>query len=377
MTSRWILRLCAIVLLCISITSSFAQDAPRLKVRVHLEPSGTVVAGSDVKLIVECLTTTFFTDAPDWPLFNVPGAFVVFPDEQAQNLHESIDDVEWFGVSRAYRIVPQAAGTLSIPAFPISVHPGGSTSPVTLTTPALKLVATVPAGAEGMRVFFPTPKLSATQTITPSLHDLKAGGSLTRSITQVAAGTESMLIPPVEFGEMEGLKRYAKPSATKNVIRDRAGLVAGERTDSVTYVIDRSGSFKLPPVTIEWWNIATQKKGINRFAGRKFHGVSCEGKAAIRYSRRCIVQRWRASNPGNRSLASDPGGLASDIGAGFDLGISAACDTLQAFKPSAAGCAKTPCERRRPGMASVVSCRAQGIVEVRDSLALSMDGSKP
>lgn len=260
MTSRWSLRLCAIVLLCISITSSFAQDAPRLKVRVHLEPSGTVVAGSDVKLIVECLTTTFFTDAPDWPLFNVPGAFVVFPDEQAQNLHESIDGVEWFGVSRAYRIVPQAAGTLSIPAFPISVHPGGSTSPVTLTTPALKLDATVPAGAEGMRVFFPTPKLSATQTITPSLHDLKAGGSVTRSITQVAAGTESMLIPPVEFGEIEGLKRYAKPSATKNVIQDRAGLVAGERADSVTYVIDRSGSFKLPPVTIEWWNIATQKR---------------------------------------------------------------------------------------------------------------------
>jgi len=370
MTSRWILRLCAIVLLCISITSSFAQDAPRLKVRVHLEPSGTVVAGSDVKLIVECLTTTFFTDAPDWPLFNVPGAFVVFPDEQAQNLHESIDDVEWFGVSRAYRIVPQAAGTLSIPAFPISVHPGGSTSPVTLTTPPLKLVATVPAGAEGMRVFFPTDKLSATQTITPSLHDLKAGGSLTRSITQVAAGTESMLIPPVEFGEIEGLKRYAKPSATKNVIQDRAGLVAGERTDSVTYVIDHSGSFKLPPVTIEWWNITTQKRESIVLPAVSFTALAAKERPLFDIPADALSK-------GNRSLASDPGGLASDIGAGFDLGISAACDTLQAFKPSAAGCAKTPCERRRPGMASVVSCRAQGIVEVRDSLALSMDGSKP
>jgi hypothetical protein len=259
MIFRSIMRLCAILMLCIS-TLSFAQDAPQLMVRTHLEPSGTVVAGSEVKLIVECLTTTFFTDAPDWPLFNVPGAFVVLPDEQAHNLHENINGVEWFGVSRVYRIVPRAAGAFNIAAFSIPVHPGGTNSPATLTTPALKLVATVPAGAEGMRVFFPTQKLSATQTLTPSLHDLKAGGSLTRSITQVAAGTESMLIPPVDFGEVEGLKRYAQPSSTKNVIEDRAGLVAGKRTDSVTYVIDHSGRFKLPPVTIEWWNTATQRR---------------------------------------------------------------------------------------------------------------------
>ncbi|KQR74743.1 hypothetical protein ASG35_18660 [Burkholderia sp. Leaf177] len=259
MTSRWILRMCLVVMLLIS-ASAFAQDAPQLKVRAHLEPSGTVVADSEVKLVVDCLTTTFFTEAPDWPLFNVSGALVVLPDEQAENLHETIDGVAWYGVSRAYRIVPQAAGVLTIPAFSISVHPGGVTTPAILTTRELKIAATVPAGAEGMRVFFPTQKLSATQTITPTLHDLKAGGSLTRSITQVAAGTESMLIPPVNFVEVDGLKRYAKPSLTKNVIQDRAGLVAGERTDSVTYVIDHSGRFKLPPVTIEWWNTATQKR---------------------------------------------------------------------------------------------------------------------
>ena len=43
-------------------------------------------------------------------------------------------------------------------------------------------------------------------------------------------------------------------------MQDRAGLVAGERTDTVTYVVNRSGRFKLPPVTIEWWNTATQRR---------------------------------------------------------------------------------------------------------------------
>ncbi|MGX7004838.1 hypothetical protein [Caballeronia sp. KNU42] len=240
--------------------SAVAQGAPQLLVRAHIEPAGTVVAGSEVKLIVDCLTTTWFTEAPNWPLFTVPNAIVNLPDEQAVNLHEVINGSSWYGVSRAYRVVPQTAGAFEIPSFAITVYPGGTNSPATLTTPALRLVATVPAGAEGMSVFFPTQKLSAKQTIEPSPDDLKVGGALTRTITQTAARTESMLIPPINFGDIDGLKRYPKPSGTKNIMQDRAGLVAGERTDSVTYVINRSGRFKLPPVTIEWWNTATQRR---------------------------------------------------------------------------------------------------------------------
>jgi hypothetical protein len=249
-----------LILMWLMSGSAVAQGVPQLLVRAHIEPSETVVAGTEVKLIVDCLTTTWFTEAPNWPLFTVPGAIVNLPDEQADNLHEVINGVSWYGVSRAYRVVPQTAEAFEIPSFPITVYPGGTNSPATVTTPALRIGATVPAGAEGMSVFFPTQKLSAMQTTEPSPDDLKVGGALTRTITQTAAGTESMLIPPINFGDVDGLKRYPKPSGTKNIMQDRAGLVAGERTDTVTYVINRSGRFKLPPVTIEWWNTATQRR---------------------------------------------------------------------------------------------------------------------
>ena len=255
-----------------------AQGAPQLLVRAHIEPSGTVVAGTEVKLIVDCLTTTWFTEAPNWPLFTVPNAIVNLPDEQAENLHEVINGVSWYGVSRAYRVVPQTAGAFEIPSFLIKVYPGGTNAPATLTTPMLRLVATVPAGAEGMSVFFPTQKLSARQTIERSPDDLKVGGALTRTITQTAAGTEAMLIPPIHFGDVNGLKRYPKPSGTKNIMQDRAGLVAGERTDTVTYVIDRSGRFKLPPVTIEWWNTATQRREKIALPAVSFSAVAAREK---------------------------------------------------------------------------------------------------
>lgn len=201
-----------------------------------------------------------FTEAPDWPLFTVPGAIVSLPDEQAENLHEVINGVDWFGVSRAYRIVPQTGGPFAIPSFAITVQPGQASGPVKLMTPLLTFAATVPAGAEGMSTFFPAQKLVATQAVEPSQERVKVGDQVTRTITQRAAGTQSMLIPPVNFSDVAGLKRYPKAATTKDIVEDRAGLVAGERTDAVTYVVDHGGKFTLPAVTIEWWNTNTQRK---------------------------------------------------------------------------------------------------------------------
>src|SRR5471032_3010501 len=135
-------RFVLLILMFLMSGQAAAQGAPQLLVRAHNEPSGTVVAGSEVKLIVDCLTTTWFTEAPNWPLFTVPGAIVNLPDEQAENLHEVINGVSWYGVSRAYRVVTQTAGAFEIPSFPITVHPGGTNVPeASLATPALRLVA--------------------------------------------------------------------------------------------------------------------------------------------------------------------------------------------------------------------------------------------
>ena len=255
-----VVRLVAL-LVCLGTSGFVAADpAPRIMARTHLEPAGPVVAGSEVKLVVDVLTTTWFTEAPNWPLFNLPDAIVSLPDEQAVNLSEDIDGTRWFGVSRAYRIAPRAGKTFDIAPLTITVYPGGMTGAAQVSTPALKLVATLPPGAEGMSTFFAAPQLSVEQKIAPAPRHLAVGAPLTRTITQRATATESMLIPPAPLGDVPGLKRYAKPAATRNIVEDRAGLVAGERTDSATYVADRSGTFNLPPVTIEWWNTTTRRK---------------------------------------------------------------------------------------------------------------------
>ncbi|WP_429302358.1 hypothetical protein [Paraburkholderia sp. GAS199] len=270
--------LVALSLCAVCPAPAFSDDAPRLLVRAHLDPAGPVMAGSEVKLVVDLLTTTWFTEAPNWPLFMVPDAIVSLPDEQAENLSEDIDGVRWFGVSRAYRIAPQAGKAYVIAPFAITVYPGGAGKPVQVMTPALRFVSTLPPGAEGMSTFFATSKLTATQTIAPSTTHLKVGEPVTRTITQRAAGTESMLIPPLVPAEVAGLRRYAQAPTTRNVVQDRVGLVAGERTDSVTYVAAHDGRFELPPVTIEWWNTKTRKRERIVLPGVKFSASAVREK---------------------------------------------------------------------------------------------------
>ncbi|WP_277185227.1 hypothetical protein [Caballeronia sp. BR00000012568055] len=269
MIRRFVLCL---LLLCsmLAHADEHTDDTPRTMLRAHLEPSGAVTAGTAITLVVDALTTTWFTAAPDWPLFDMPDAFVTLPDENAQNLNETIDGVHWFGVSRAYRIVPRTAGTFDVPSFKITLHPGGTETPVILDTPALRLTATLPRGAEGMTTFFPAPHVSATQRIDPADGKLEVGGTVTRTITQRADATEAMLIPPLAFTDIDGLRRNDKPPATRNITQDRAGLIAGERVDSVTYVVNRRGHFELPPVRIEWWNTLTHSRETIDLPGVSF-----------------------------------------------------------------------------------------------------------
>lgn len=264
MITRFLAILLACLLACLfTAAPAYADDdAPRTMLRAHLDPAGPVVAGSAVTLVVDVLTTTYFSAAPDWPLFDLHDAFVTLPDDSAQNLNETIDGAKWFGVSREYHIVPRTSGTFEVPSFGITLHPGGSATAVTLQTPVLHFAATLPPGAENMASFFPAPKLTVTQTIEPTDGRLEVGGTISRIVTQRAEATEPMLIPPVTFGEIDGLRRYAKAPATRTIADGRGGLIAGERVDTATYVVNRRGHYTLPPLDVEWWNTATRQREI-------------------------------------------------------------------------------------------------------------------
>lgn len=61
-----------LALLSLLIALPALADAPKSMARAHLEPGGAVAQGQPVKLVVDALTTNWFTEAPVFPRWNSP-----------------------------------------------------------------------------------------------------------------------------------------------------------------------------------------------------------------------------------------------------------------------------------------------------------------
>ncbi|WP_323815666.1 BatD family protein [Cellvibrio sp. NN19] len=251
------LRCLLLLGLCVAI-SAWAQE-PKVIARASLENAEPVVAGQQVRLTVDALTNTFFTNAPTYPAVKLPNAIMTLLDERALYLNESIDNEQWSGVSRAYIITPTGDGDITIPPLELTLYPGQSETPMTATTQAITIKVKSlprPAGTEKLLV---STEVKIQQTLDRKLDGLKVGDAITRTIEIQAAGAQGMLIPPVKFSKIAGLDVYPKTGTVDDKIKDRAGFAGGTRTDAATYVIQTTGNYTLPEITLEWWNPASGK----------------------------------------------------------------------------------------------------------------------
>jgi hypothetical protein len=249
----------AILLFCLAAAPAMAEDGARSMVRAHLEPAGHVVVGQPVKLIVDVLVTTWFTSAPEFPVFDLPGALVIQSDEQAPHLTEQIDGVTWFGLTQAYTITPMEPREFTIPRLQIVLHPGMASGPMKVWSPTRKFTSRVPAGAEGVAVFLSTSHLGMVQRFDHRLTGLQVGDAFTRTITSTAKGTQAMFLPPFPFAQVAGLTVYPNQPQVQNLSADRKGFIAGRRIDSASYVVQKPGHYELPSVTVQWWDLRLNK----------------------------------------------------------------------------------------------------------------------
>lgn len=248
-----------LALLSLLIALPALADAPKSMARAHLEPGGAVAQGQPVKLVVDALTTNWFTEAPVFPPLELPGAIVSPPGDDATNLSEDIQGVKWFGVSRTYIVTPQAGGDIAIPPLELKLQVGQVSGLVTVHTPALKLKVKAvprPAGAENA---IGTTRLDVTQSLDRDLRSLKEGDAFTRTIEISADGVQAMLLPPTPFAPVSGLAVYPKAPRVQDISQERQGFLGGRRVDAATYVVQRPGRYELPGVDVQWWDIRAGK----------------------------------------------------------------------------------------------------------------------
>jgi BatD DUF11 like domain len=251
------------VLLISAYVGSAAAAEPR--VRVAIDAKGPIIVGQQVRVDVTVLAPNFFLSPPQFPIFDLPGAIVTLPDENAINSTETIDGESYAGIRRSYMITPQQAGDVSLPpiriTFKYAAEPGKPGAEAAVTLPPETFTVTQPAGAQSSVSPGLVAKVVVTQTLDGDPKAMKVGDALARTVETFAPNTQAMMIPPCTFEARPGTRVYRHDPILSAVRSDRGDFLGGRRVDSATYVFDKPGTYLLPAIQVPWFDAdkGTQK----------------------------------------------------------------------------------------------------------------------
>lgn len=241
---------------------SAAANAGEPVIRVVMPAGAPYLAGQRIDVEVQVLVPNFFMSALQFPTLDVPGAVVTLSDDRALNFNETIGGETYSGIRKSYSIVPEQAGTFTLPpariAFSYAAVPGQATQAF-VTIPQQAFEVTLPPGAMGPNGPLPLAPLEITQTFDPKPDGLKAGDTLTRTVNIFAANMQAMMIPPPKFAAPDGVKIYLHDPVLSNEKRDGRDFVGGRRIDRVTYEFTKPGEYVFPEIVIDWYNVAAGK----------------------------------------------------------------------------------------------------------------------
>lgn len=249
-------------ILCLLILFAPSAVAQEPVVRAKLVPTSGIIVGQPVRLVVEVLVPNYFTGSPEFPEFELENAIVVLPQETPQNSNEQIGGKTYAGITETYTLYPQQPGDFSLPPAQITV-PYANDPPKTTVArvllPQLKFYAEIPVAAEGLSYFLPTTQLTMQQKWSSQLKGLRAGDTITRTVTVTATKMQAMLIPPLPFEAPEGVRVYKEEPSVQDQKTERGEFAQGRRIEFAKYFIQKEGDYSLPAIELKWWNLSTNR----------------------------------------------------------------------------------------------------------------------
>lgn len=222
---------------------------------------GEIVVGQQVIVNVDVYVPNFFTSPPQFPLLDIPNSIVTLPDERAQNLVKSVNGEEYSGIRRTYLVIPQIAGTYTLPQANVPLAyagvPGQSTPASVSLPPVSFTVEGLPAEAENSA--FSATDATLSQTLDGDPANLKVGDTLVRTVTLFATGTRAMMLPELAFDASDGVKLYRQSPALADDVAGPGRETGSQRLERVTYAVDREGTFTLPALAVDWFDTANRQ----------------------------------------------------------------------------------------------------------------------
>jgi hypothetical protein len=217
-----------------------------------------------------------FGGAASFTIPQVPGTVIVKVGDPIVS-SEQIEGESWFVQSHEFALFSQRDGSIEMPEFP--VHFGtrkGFTGPVTEVdekVPGFSIQIERPPRTDPNRFLITTESLSIEEQWNPQpAGDIKTGTIFKRTITQAAENMTGMALAPAPTTTRDGIRVYpGNPQVTDATER---GEFSGQRTETITYLVEKPGRYTLPAIRYDWWNPKTKELESKTLPGVTFSARS-------------------------------------------------------------------------------------------------------
>ena len=126
-----------------------------------------------------------------------------------------------------------------------------------------------------MSEWLPAKRITLSEEWSEDVRALKNGEPVTRTITITAHGNMAENLPELEMAELKDLKQYPDKPLLDNKITDHG--ISGTRQIKVALIPTRSGGFKMPAISLPWFNTETGQQEMARLPEKL---IRARGEAA-------------------------------------------------------------------------------------------------
>src|SRR5262249_16430360 len=242
----------AIVVLLFLCRAAAAQD---VIVRSSLDPASGAVVGQPVRLLVDVLFPGTMPRPPRVQIGDVAGAPVIRFETQAVTMRDQIGDQSYVGQRFEFVVFPRRGGTIDIPAPEVTLIDSSGDPTGSVKGQPQSIAVTVPPGIDASGPVLAAAEATARESWLPDRMNLalKPGDAVKRTIERKAAGVPALGMAGFQFAAPQGVRVYVDPPRVDD--RMNRGEVTGSRTDQVTYVFEKPGTYVLPPLDQPWWDL--------------------------------------------------------------------------------------------------------------------------
>ncbi len=235
----------------------------QLSIRYNIVDRDNISVYQPVTMEIEVSTDRWFASGSRVGRFEIDNAIVYRSSQTSTNSSTTVA-----GKTRALQLwtlvfYPQKDGQLIIPELSVFVSLNTEGNIVVeghITLPAKTLTINIPQPMKDIDLWLAAQELTISESYEGLKDNYKPGDAITRTITMLIEGSPAMMLPDIQFPDINGLALYRVP-AKVNESSNRGELI-GSRVQQFIYTVEQQGEYELPGYTYYWWNLSTQQQEI-------------------------------------------------------------------------------------------------------------------